>query len=616
MLENPIVKKELLTVLRSRGAVVLALVFVASLSLLGFMMWPRAGLNPLGALHSRVFFTVVTVGQLLLLGLFIPPFAATTISHEREINTYDMLYFTPLGPLAILFGKAAGAVGFLLVLVLLSMPVTAVCFLLGGVRPGDLAWVYLIIITAGVVFALIGMMFSSLFQKSFGAIVATYVTFLVLCGGVHMPMLLLPKWTMRSGALIWGYPIIIGIAVAHVLLRLMSSSEFQRSLGTIVAAYVAVLVLFSGVHGTVLLFSEYNVIHLLRCTSPFTAIVAKTRDCFRDMGAGASQAALRYFFTVSGVLALWALAVSFAKVARMPATRPMKRQRVVDKTTGLGVRVLRRAFFLIDPRRRRRVIGSVINPVMILDLRTHAAGLSNVIRASAFCFIFGLVLVLLVCGTFGDASVDRIRLIAIGFQLGLIGLIGPSLTVGAISSDVESRRFDALRMTLLRPWTFLLGKIEAAMVFSLMLVLAAVPIFFAILWIEERFRIHYLVVMLSVSLALIVATASAGLFFSSICRRTAHAAAWTYGLVALLFVGSLVGLVLGDRLSPGLATAVVGLNPVVTVVSQVSTSMFVADKFLKTGLLWQTNLWWLCGLSVVFMAGTTYRLHRLFGATE
>jgi len=487
MIRNPIVNKELVHVLRSRTAFALALVSVGALSALALFMWPESGINPVGALHSRLFLAVVLCGQLVMLALFTPPFSATSITYERESNTWEMLYFSLLRPDQVLYGKLVGAVAFLLLLVGFSLPVGATCFLLGGVSLSEMLRCYLVLAMAGVTFGLVGLTCSSLFPSSFSSLIATYLALLLLCGGVHVPMLLLPEW--REG---------------HALM------------------------------------------HAVRCMSPFTALVAIAKDQFRSMGPRASWGAVVRYFVFSGIFCAAMVTVLIARIAMRPAPKIAKRKGVVDKRTPLGARVLRRIFFVIDPRRRRRSIGLLMNPVFILDLRTRTAGVSN----------------------------------------------------------------DSLRMTPLRPWTIFLGKFAAAVLLSLMLVVASVPVFFAILYIQEAFEASYLIAMFSITCVTIVFTLSAGLFFSSMCRTTARAAAWAYGVVALVTVGSLLGLVLRDRMSDAMAKAILAFNPIVTVVGAVSF-----EQFAEYGR-WQNNVTALGVLSLLLFAATVLRLHRVAGPTE
>jgi len=174
-----------------------------------------------------------------------------------------------------------------------------------------------------------------------------------------------------------------------------------------------------------------------------------------------------------------------------------------------------------------------------------------------------------------------------------------------------------LRMTLLSPLSVFIGKLAAAAIFSLMLVAAALPVFLAIQGIqatdiENIFAAMFsdtrsLTAMFAVSAVTILFALSAGLFFSAFCSSTARAAAWAYGLVSLVTVGSLVGVVLRHRLSEDAARFVLAFNPIVTVVGCVSSS-----KFAEYGV-WQRNVQALGLLSLLLIAGAVWRLHKDMG---
>jgi len=250
-----------------------------------------------------------------------------------------------------------------------------------------------------------------------------------------------------------------------------------------------------------------------------------------------------------------------------------------------------------------------MNPVLMLDLRTRAAGVSNLLRACFGCLIFAILVVIAVSGTYGATRADVIRLIALSFQMGLIVLIGPSLTIASIAGEVETRTLDSLRMTPLRPWTIFFGKFMGAVLLSLMLIVASVPVFFAILFIQEAIETRYLVALFSVTCVTVLFTLSSGLFFSAVCRSTARAGAWAYGLVALVTLGSSLGLILQERLSVGAAKFVLAFNAIVTVVGAVAL-----EKFVEFGR-WQNNALALGTVSAILILATLYRLHRVTGPT-
>lgn len=555
MIGNPIISKELITILRSRTAAALTVCFVVALSLLAFSMWPESGINPAGALYSRLFFAVLLVGQLVMLALFSAPLAATSITIEREENTWEALYYSMLRADQILVGKLAGALAFLLSLVLLSLPVAASCFLLGGVSAREMLMAYLVLAVAGVSFGLIGLACSSFFRTSFSALIGTYAGLMLLCGATQVPMLLLPEWQGGQAAM-----------------------------------------------------------HSIRCFSPFTALLAITQNACRTMGPNGSEAAVVRYFVGSAALCGVLAVVLLLRMSMRPSSRPKKRVRAVDKTTPLMVRAARRIFFIIDPRRRHRSIGSWVNPVLILDLRTRTAGIGNLLRAGFACLIFSIGLVIMVSGTWGATSPDTIRMIALSFQMGLIALIGPTLTIGAVASEIEGHTFDMLRMTPMRPWTIFWGKFMAAGILSITLLIASVPVFMAVRYIEQvnendLLRALFaqpesLMAMFAVTCVSIIFALSAGLFFSSVCRTTARAGAWTYGLMALVNIGTLLGLILRDRLGEGLAGFILAFNPTVTVIGAVSER-----RFAEFGR-WQNNALALGILSALLIAGCVIQLRR------
>jgi len=551
MIDNPIISKELVSVLRSRTALVLTLVAVGALSLLALAMWPASGINPTGALYSRLFLTVILCGQLIMLALFTPPFSATSITHERESNTWELLYYSLLRPRHILVGKLVGAVAFLLILNILSLPAGGACLLMGGVSAREMFQAYLVLLVAGITFGLVGLTCSALMRSSFASLVATYIILLVLCGGVQMPIMLLPNLVPAQPTL-----------------------------------------------------------HALRCLSPFSALVAIGWDAFRTVGSDASAGVVTRYFTYSGLLCVLMVAILLIRIARRPRPAIARRKGVVDKDTAMSMRVMRRLFFVIDPRRRRRPIPLWLNPVLMLDLRTRAAGVSNLLRACFVCLIFAIGLVLIVCGTWGTTDADLIRLIALAFQIGLIALIGPSLTIAAIAGETEGHTWDQLRMTPMRPWTIFFGKFFGAVGLSTMLLMASAPVFLAILFIQEAIEIRYLTAMFATTVTMIFFTLAAGFFFSARCRTTARAAAWAYGLMAFVTVGSLLGVVLRERLSDTLARFILAFNPIVTVVGTVSDT-----RFAEFGR-WQNNAWALGSVSILLIIATLVRLHKIAGPMD
>lgn len=92
------------------------------------------------AFYYTLLYSLVTV-----IVLIAPALTASAISFERERRTLDLLLTTPLRPMQILFGKLTASFAFLMLLLVESMPVIAVCIIMGGVTIGDLLATYVLI---------------------------------------------------------------------------------------------------------------------------------------------------------------------------------------------------------------------------------------------------------------------------------------------------------------------------------------------------------------------------------------------------------------------------------------------------------------------------------------
>ena len=91
-----------------------------------------------GSKGKELYWTFV-LAQAVLIFLILPAIAAGALSQEREQRTLEPLLLTPLTPLQIVWGKAVGVLSLAGLLLVSTLPLTSLCFLLGGVSPGELA---------------------------------------------------------------------------------------------------------------------------------------------------------------------------------------------------------------------------------------------------------------------------------------------------------------------------------------------------------------------------------------------------------------------------------------------------------------------------------------------
>jgi ABC-type transport system involved in multi-copper enzyme maturation permease subunit len=127
-------------------------------------------------------------------------------------------------------------------------------------------------------------------------------------------------------------------------------------------------------------------------------------------------------------------------------------------------------------------------------------------------------------------------------ELLMVSIFGPSLTVGAITSERERQTFDLLRTTLLSARSLVLGKLGSAFTYLFLLILTALPIQ-SLAFLLGGVGIGE---MVAASLMLIVTAlffCTLGIFFSSFMKRTLTASISSYGamlgsflLIVLVFL--------------------------------------------------------------------------------
>jgi ABC-2 type transport system permease protein len=121
-------------------------------------------------------------------------------------------------------------------------------------------------------------------------------------------------------------------------------------------------------------------------------------------------------------------------------------------------------------------------------------------------------------------------------ELFLVSFIAPALTTGAIASEREHQTYDLLRTTLLSTPNLVLGKISAALVFLLLLILSTLPLY-ALAYTFGGVNFSEILIAAGILLWTAVLYTIIGLFFSSIIKRTLLATVVTYIVVGLLTIG-------------------------------------------------------------------------------
>ncbi len=545
---NPIISKEIKQLLRSRQAFGLQLAYIGILCLVAIIIWPRGGIYSLSSLASRDLFTVLSLGQLILVALFSPAFTATAITVEKERGTFDMLFASPLRPRAIIFGKLISSITILLLLIFSSLPVMSVCFLLGGVSLTELIQAVQVLIVATVLFGLIGLCISAISNRSYSATLATYIVILFLSAGPWIPAMVLANW--REGAFLFN---------------------------------------------------------TIRSVSPFTAMLSISQpDLLRAYGQYMASAAspLDIFMRFSSVAMPLLIICFIVMIKKSETLRPQRREVLIRDRALLARRRRRFPFVLLDPLKEKSMIRRIDNPVSVKEVRNSTMGRAKfMIRAMYLCFIFSMILIGLASGSVGVWSPDAIKVVAICFQVGMIILIAPSLTAGAITQEKEHYNYDLLKMTLLHRHTIIIGKIVVPLRYMLFLILSTLPAF-GMLWYLDYYSATRVIICVSIILTTLLFALISGIFSSALCRTTSNATAWSYGIVSLLSIGTLIGIFIRSNLSSKLFEWIMVWNPFVAAITAVTDSIFTELS------IWPKTLIGLGAVSLIMLVATVLRFDK------
>lgn len=124
----------------------------------------------------------------------------------------------------------------------------------------------------------------------------------------------------------------------------------------------------------------------------------------------------------------------------------------------------------------------------------------------------------------------------VGLELMLIIFIAPAFTAGAVTGERERKTFDLLQITLLPRPSFIVGKLESALGYIFLLLLAAIPlqsIAFLFGGVSET-ELFLSFVILAVTA---ITMSTVGIFFSTIVDKTITASVRAYGLAMGMIIG-------------------------------------------------------------------------------
>lgn len=224
--QNPITLKELRSRMRGRRAYAILSLYLLAVSTIIFFIYLVFALDNSTAASAgqfagqAIFLTMVAI-QMFLVVFVAPAFTSGAITGEKERQTFELLRTTLMSPRRFVLGKVISALGYVILLIVSTIPLIFLAFMIGGVSWIEIVVSQLMLIAGAFTYSLLGLYFSSRAKTTLAATVTTYIVTIVVL--VALPLLTLlgglilapifavmtttPAWLEQLGA----YGLIIGL---------------------------------------------------------------------------------------------------------------------------------------------------------------------------------------------------------------------------------------------------------------------------------------------------------------------------------------------------------------------------------------------------------------------
>ncbi len=143
-------------------------------------------------------YPTLAVTQFVVLGLTVPVRTASSISGERERQTFDIMMTTSMTPFSVIIGKVMTAIVQSMLFVIASMPIMALSFVIGGMSWSYLFWFLAVALLVSLFSASIGILCSSLCKKSVSAVIMSYGFYLIFFIATFVPYILYGIYTANN----------------------------------------------------------------------------------------------------------------------------------------------------------------------------------------------------------------------------------------------------------------------------------------------------------------------------------------------------------------------------------------------------------------------------------
>lgn len=208
-------------------------------------------------------------------------------------------------------------------------------------------------------------------------------------------------------------------------------------------------------------------------------------------------------------------------------------------------------------------------------------------------------------------------------QLALLIFTAPGLTAGTIAGERERQTLDLLLITRMSPIQVVVGKLGAALAFTVLLMVVSLPVY-GVLFMVGGVALERLLYTAIVYVVTVLFLGSIGTYFSALFRRTQAAVVATYGAVFGIIIGSFILTVLifevfyrgrtPTDITPSWAVILAYINPVIALASAAGGPLEDITQLYRRVLTtpeMREAIWWkYCLLGLSMTAGLLWLTAR------
>jgi ABC-2 type transport system permease protein len=248
-----------------------------------------------------------------------------------------------------------------------------------------------------------------------------------------------------------------------------------------------------------------------------------------------------------------------------------------------------------------------VNPVMARESRVRMRGWRAPALISLYVGLLGSIVLLVLYviknsggnGGFAPELGGYMYAFLTAAQFALLLFSVPGLTAGAISGERERQTLDLLLITRMSPLQVVVGKLGAALGFSVLLMLASLPVY-SILFLFGGISLYRLFLTALVYIVTVVLLGSIGMYFSALFKRTQGATVATYGtafgLILVPFIMSLLVIEIirrGPNVPPPAWSAILAyINPLFGLASAAGGPLGQITSLYQAVITNQEAIWW------------------------